>query len=133
MNIEHSGDSPQLHPKKKEMVDSGFSSGRKLYGDSYNVWARVNWCTTPEDTEKLKPLPHYKQNMEEAKSSNGQNRYPQEEIEYVMQLSDPASVVAFDQLVDDFNADLERIKREKDFAAAQRFHKKAHELIYKKE
>jgi len=49
-----------------------------------------------------------------------------------MELSDPASVAAFDQLVDEFNADLERIKREKDFEAAQRFDNRAHELIYRK-
>jgi len=121
MSVEGGGDRPQLHPKKKEIVDSGFSGGRKLYGDSYNMWTRANWCELPEDTGRLSPLSHYRQNMEEAKSSDGQSRYPQPEIEYVMELSGPASVAAFDHVVDEFNADLERIKREKDFCCCQAF------------
>ena len=132
MSVEGGGDRPQISQHRKELVDSGFSGGRKLYGDSYNMWTRANWCEAPEDVEMLTPLPHYKQNMEEAQASDGKSRYPQEEIEYVVQLSDPASVAAFDQLIDEFNADLERIKREKDFAAAKRFAERAHELIYKK-
>ena len=131
MSIE-SGDRPPIHPKIKEMVDSGFSNGRKLYGDRFNVWYLAWHCYNPKDTQKLEPLPHYQQSMEEATFSNGEHRYSPEGIEYVMQLSDAEAVAAFDQLVDEYNADLERIKTEQDFAAAHEFARRAKELIYKK-
>ena len=132
MSIESDGDRPPINPKIKEIVDSGFSGGRKLYGDSFGQFYVANNCNFTKNTDRLCPLLHYKQRIEEAKSSDGHSRYPQEEIDYVMELSDPEAVAAYDQLVDEFNADLERIKTEQDFAAAKDFARRAKELIYQK-
>jgi hypothetical protein len=98
----------------------------------FNIWARLNFRTSPEQIQTLASLPYYRQYMEESKSSSGQNRYSQEEIKYVMQLSDPESVAAFDQLVDEFNADIERIKQTNDVEAITGFLQRAGELVYKK-
>jgi len=132
MKIEQPSDKPLVNQQIKEKVDSGFSGGRKLYGDMFIIWARLRMFTYPEKVQTLQPLPHYKQYMEEAKSSEGESRYPQEEINYVMQLSDPGSIVYFDQLIDDFNSKIESIKQNNDVAEIQGFVDRANALVYKK-
>jgi|SRR3989344_5288760 len=114
-----------LSPKRKELVDGGFSEGRKLYGDLFNIWGHLAFVTSAEELHSIKLLEHYKQFME-------QNRYPQAEVDYVMQLSDPTAVAEFDRLVDEFNADLERIKQEGDVGKVREFTKRASELVYRK-
>lgn len=122
-------DSPrqkELPPERKKIVESGFSEGRNLYGDMFNVWVLLGF-TPPEEIETITPLSYYRQYMEERKRS-----YSQGEINYVMELSDPGAIADFDRLVDEFNSDLERIKRDKDVATIKKFQQKASELIYKK-
>ncbi|KKR05949.1 MAG: hypothetical protein UT32_C0019G0011 [Parcubacteria group bacterium GW2011_GWC2_39_14] len=132
MGIEQTNDKPLVSQHIKEKVDSGFSGGRKLYGDLFNVWSRLRMFTYPEKIQTLQPLPHYRQYMAEAKSSGGESRYPQAEIDYVMRLSDPISVAHFDQLIDEFNSKIEGIKQINDVAGIQTFIDRANTLVYKK-
>lgn len=123
MNIEGGGDIPKTretpNSATKEMVDRGFSGGRKLYGDIFNVWPIYTI-----KAERLSPVPHYVDAV--------QSRYGQSEADYVLRLSDIGAIDAYNQLVDEFNTDLDRIKQENDIAAKDSFVKKAREIIYKK-
>lgn len=125
MSAEDNMDSPPqrtLDPVRKGIIDLDFSSGKKLYHDIFSVWAVLVFFNTPESIETLVALQHYRQYMEE-------NNFSLEEIDYIMSLSDPEDVTAFDQLIDEFNADLERIKTTRDTSAIKIFHAKAKQLF----
>jgi len=120
MTIEDGGDSmPKytIDPRDKAMVDSGFSGGRKLYGDAFNAWPIYR------PIQRLCPVEHYE---------NYLCRTSPQSKDYIMSISDPEAVAAFDRLVDEFNADVERIKQQNDEATKDRFVQRAKELIYKK-
>lgn len=70
----------------------------------------------------LSPVPHY-----EAQVRSG--GYAPAEADQILANSDRARVAAYNALADEFNADLERIQREKDVQAARAFYERAMRLI----
>ena len=129
MSVEGGGDSPKMREHIKKRVDQGFSDGRKLYGDSYNEFG---WLIAYVDIDSVQmippnylPLKHYEEYI--------RAHSPQDELDYVMQLSDPEAVAAYNKFIDELNADLERIIKEKDVTALEAFLERGSTLVYKKE
>jgi len=123
MSTENGGDSPlQL---RLQSIERHFSKGYKLDQDSINVWAYLVFVTNPEKTKRLKPLEHYEDYIRRINTSD-------EVYKCKMKLSNPETAATFDQLVDEFNADLERMVTEQDFATAQNFMQRARELVDQK-
>ena len=104
-----------------EFSESGISS------DVFNVWTPSSMLATMGDFTELKPIRHYgeyftdQDAMYRAKGKPGL-------FDAVMQRSNPEAVAVFDRLVDEFNADLPRIKQEGDNEAVQAFFRRAAEL-----
>lgn len=105
--------------------DSFSKTGISL--DAGNVWVGNSMAASTGNFDKLKPVRHYEEYF------RGQDLLYQDVgkpglLEAVMRRSNPKAVAAFDQLVDEFNADLERIKNEKDNGAVQAFFRRQAEL-----
>ncbi|MBI2410389.1 MAG: hypothetical protein HYV32_00640 [Candidatus Kerfeldbacteria bacterium] len=146
MGIENGGNKRklkiELSAPTKKAIEGEFSGGRKLTGDSFNAWPFGIMCDEVDDAWPW-PAQYYEEYLrkqsrnaaEASYKSTGEEKFLQEAdvyVDYVIQRSDPAAVVAFDHLVDEFNADLSRIREENDMIALREFHRRVKELIYKK-
>ncbi len=120
MNIEKKGkELYSQYETTRRMMESS-----KFYADVYNQW---KGCTgfggrTKDWVQELKPMTQYEERIRATAD--------QEEAQIILDLSDPERVVAYNQLVDEFNADLERIRETKDQKAAQDYMSKAIAIIY---
>lgn len=125
------GEAPEEHSKIYQYAMERFDAGCNLDHDSMNVWNSLAYVmpAVPQSLDKAKPRRHYRDYTAEIDQSHGENG---EYVEMIMQRSAPEAVSAFDALVDEFNADLDRIKLERDFEAIKRFVNKAKELVYSK-
>lgn len=108
----------------RTITERNFASGKKLDVDYLNVWTslrnRLELIKRDSlDFQSLPPALHYEKYLQQ---------YP-EDVEYIMKLSDPEAVAAMDRLVDEYNADLERIRREKDFVAVGGFVARAIKIV----
>ncbi|HRY82936.1 MAG TPA: hypothetical protein P5232_04555 [Candidatus Moranbacteria bacterium] len=112
MNIEKK--SPILSDDHKEMVDSSFNMGYKLDIDILNLWPTI---ISP------KPLEHYEEYLR-----RNEKGFPGM-YDYIMLKSDPKAIVEFNNLVDKYNADLERIKKEADLEAISSYFERARKII----
>ncbi len=109
--------------REAEFVERHFASGSGLCSDIRSRWQglRVSAQGTMlgEDfKEFITPLEHYE---DYAKKSPF--------VEAILKHSNPEAVRKYNELVDKFNADLERILKENDGQAIQTFLKSAEELI----
>lgn len=135
MSLEHSGH--ESDPSSKEhcylfvRAMEGFQNGERLDPDTMNVWQNLGYVTpmVPQSLEKVKPRKHYEEYVRENDAKNNENG---EYVAMVMAKSDPTAVAEFDRMVDEFNADLDRIKREKDYAVLAIFIARIKTLIYSK-
>ena len=108
-----------------ELHRSMFKTAR-LDSDTCNDWAKgIAGVDEPGWLDVLNPKQHY---AERAIAHGGDS----EMTKLTLQLSDPEAVAEYDQIVDEFNADLERIRREMDQETVKKFWKKATDLIYSK-
>ncbi|MDO8659806.1 MAG: hypothetical protein Q7K54_04385 [Candidatus Parcubacteria bacterium] len=130
MGVEDGGDSQQIRDHIKQRVEQGFSGGRKLYGDSYNNFGWLQGYAYTDSIQTIPsnflPLRHYEEDM------RARYKTDQDEVDYVMQMSDPVAVAAYDQFIDELNANLERIVKEKDVAALDTLLERGSALVYKK-
>lgn len=119
-----------LEPRRKEIIDDHFASGVSLYRDVINIWTPLplflNDETVIDDEflEEVKPLPHYAEYI-------GAKQYTPAEIDYIFQKSSLEVIAEFDALIDEYNADLERIIREKDGKKIMEFVNRAKALFKK--
>jgi len=111
----------------------------KLDQDIFNTWVdtqliciasneqtpqRLKYTLSDETWNGLKERQYY---VEEIQSRNIPGN-----AKLILELSDPTTVAAYDKLVDEFNSDLERIKKTKDATAVRDFYLRAKELIKSK-
>ncbi len=130
-NPDQPDETPEEHSFIYRYAEERFNDGYRLDHDTMNVWVILGYIVPglPRSFEKIKPLRRYAEYVAEIDRRHGENgRYSA----LLMQRSDPASVTAFDALVEAFNADLERIKREQDYATIKKFLASAKELVYSK-
>lgn len=125
MGLEDGHRGSVIRPDRKQRFDQDLAREAGLRSDYSNAWILVANCEDETDFGALHSVQHYKEYLE----SGG---YTAVEVDYIMQLSKPTAVEAIDRLVDEFNADLERIKREKDVATVKRFATEARVFIYGK-
>ncbi len=131
-NSPHADDQERkTHSELYQYAEERFNDGYKLDHDTMNIWSTLGYVTSeiPGIIEKIKPREHYGEYVAKIDQRWGENGVY---AEMIMRRSDPESVAAFGRLVDEFNADLERIIREKDFATPLLFLQRAKELIYAK-
>lgn len=86
--------------------------------DARNVFARLDIAVSKGSRGEqfsVEPLPHYGDYLRERAGTTS------DELNLILRLSDPEAVAAFDRVVDEFNADIERINREQDFEAVRRY------------
>lgn len=135
MPLEQKDDEQDSAPKERSALFKraveAFDNGYQLEHDTINVWNNLVFIIPgiPQGLAKLNPRKHYEEYVREIDARHNENG---EYVALVMQRSTPARVAAFDKLADEFNADLERIKREEDFDSIQVYVKKAQELVYTK-
>lgn len=118
-----------LTDKRRKMIDSHFTSGAGLYRDVMNIWAPLPMFADGDSIHDylladLRLLPHYAEYI-------GAKQYTPAEIDYIFQKSSLEAIAKFDTLIDEYNADLERIKKEKDGKKIKEFVHRAEALFEK--
>ena len=105
-------------------IERYFASGEKLGRDCLNMWTIIDdqLAITERDGLNFESLP-VAQHYEEYISIHVKD------VRRIMELSDPEAVVAMNRLVDEYNADLDRIKRERDSVAVKVFIARATQLV----
>lgn len=109
-------------------IQHSFSEESGLSLDVLNVWMGTSVTAHIGGFDRLKPVRHYAEYFEE-QDFMYQKVGKHGLFDAVMKRSSPKAVAAFDQIVDEYNADLTRIKSEKDNSAVQGYFKRASELI----
>lgn len=110
MSIEENiGPMPDIE-KDKLTMDKHFRENTGLSADAFNDWLAIS---------VFRPVKYYQEYFAE--------KYPHL-VDYIMQKSSPEKVKEFDLLVDEFNAELEEIKKNNDQAAIDYYFNRASEL-----
>ena len=110
-----------IDPQIRARAENQWNDGSGLYGDAGNVWWHATTFVQGGAFQKLEPRESYETYIRRKESPAV--------ADYIMKISRPESVVAFDQLAEEFNSDLERMIREKDAKAVYTFVAKASKLI----
>lgn len=123
MNI---GENPLiLSEEQRKKVDEKFGKDGRLDEDAINAWPMM----IPEKPselfwEILKPIEKYKDYLI--------MQYDKASFDYVISKSDPEAILELDRLIDEFNADFERIKEEKNCDALLAWRDRAVKIIREK-
>lgn len=117
-----------LSAKEKEMIEKHFRGGRKLSLDYMNSLTELHEQCYPKNGvvqfEKIIPVESYEEYFK--------NNYPIAYGQYAMHLSDRARAAILDELVAEFNSNLEKIKKEKNINAVKDFLRASLQLLEKK-
>jgi len=107
-------------PPYKESSELPFEG--KLFDDTFNDWfgEAVLFVSTPDRTT-LHPVRHYEDRQREL--------YGPTAAEEVIQASDSDAMRRYNQIVDEFNAEIDRINREKDVETVRRYLKRVKEVL----
>lgn len=102
---------------EKDFIDGhGFNHGNAdLWQDVVNALNNLPWASM--DIQGVQTLETYKNYVQRIAATSST---PDAYVKYVLSKSDPARMAEYDQRVAKFNADLDRIKREKDVAKVQK-------------
>jgi hypothetical protein len=115
-----------LSSEEIEMAMKGLNQSKTLNVDVLNAWAQIMpMFRSIVKIEQLEPIEKYEDYFKR-KEAQSPGLY-----DYVMSLSSPEAVAALNDLATEFNADLDRIKREKDYGALEKYFERAREIIYK--
>jgi len=144
-------DEEKIQKRIKETIEPAFSEGAKLFHDVLNFWVDTNTDylkhLSPDQLknhfDSLEPLSHYQEGYlnkgeidaktaleygDEESSKFIKASYPKE-TKKIMELSDSEQITKYDQLIDEFNAELPRIKQEQDLKTLGSFYQRAISLI----
>lgn len=136
----------------KEIVDPDFLDGRMIYSEVIHFWpTEINekhfLSMSPKKLDYfVHAIPHYREGYEQKrdealrineesfrsygpatlqKFKDFENGF----VRRIMELSDPNQVRKYDKLVDKFNADRERIIKERDYESLQKYIAKVKALV----
>ncbi len=98
-----------------------------ITGDAINAWMSMSFVGVLENFDKLKPVKRYGEYFQDQDRRYAAAGKPGL-FKAIMERSNPAAVAEFDKLVDECNADLPRIIKQKDGEAALAFFRRAAEL-----
>lgn len=116
-----------MEEREKQMVSAEekafvekihFGQGEKSSADYINAYTTISIYSQLGNFEKMKVVKTYKEYFENSP--------------YVLELSDKETVKKIDELVSEFNSDLDRIKEEKDIEAVKDFLDKIGNLMKEK-
>lgn len=131
---------------KRNVNNFFFAHGELLSEDFYNAWSPlhhvINYPEEEDAWKDLGPIPHYMEYFkkwylkeinlvkkhDEEKAKRYERLYPKK-LARILELSDKEKVTEIDRLADEFNKDLDRIKKERDIDRIDYFHNKAVEII----
>lgn len=122
---EKAGAEFEVSPENKS-VPIWVSKGYKVFPHFGNAFYANTYAVVGERVERLKPITHYEEFLREDTS------VLEQEYNEVVQFSDSATVRAINEIIDRFNADLGRIKQEKDFATAKQLLDELQRLVNEK-
>ena len=94
----------------------------KLDPDAGNIFAGIDghrYFGSRNQRFSVKPLPHYGEYFSQRLGTT------MADVQLIMELSDPEAVANFDALVDEYNADVERINTEQDWAILETYQTRA--------
>jgi hypothetical protein len=114
----------QWRKEKKEKRKAEVEHTVQLTGldhDSFNEWVNLYYVTS-EKIADLAPRHSYEEYVRNTNKD-------QELIEFILRVSKPEAVKDFDDLANEFNNDLDRIKREGDLVAVKIFFERSRSLI----
>ena len=96
-----------------------------LPGDVFNIWTNTMMILGAKhpNCADLNPVRSFESYVEE------KNGFDRAMCNYLLKKSNRTAVAALNTLGEAFNADLERIRRERDVDAAKSFARKAHEIL----
>ena len=119
---------PTQEAQKAELIE--LLGRTKINQDSYNAWSGLILVYESEyhPFDRLTPVPSYEE-YHRRSSIPEENRWIQEVI---MQHSNPDTVAIYNDLVKEFNSDLERIKTQRDMEKIKDFLRRIQMLIYGK-
>ncbi len=125
---QHEGVSPQggLDPARKERIDAGFETGTGIDSDAMGVWILPTNSAREGVWNELESLEHYADYVRRKNADPGA-------ADYILAKSTSEAIKNFNALVDEFNKDLERIRREQDATTVEAFFKHAKKLILNEE
>ena len=118
-----------LSEDEKSIIDSHFLSGTGIDEDMLNAGWMVpaTFCGSPEMLlnyfDKFQPTKKYSEYLEKWLP------YEKTKHEYIMRKTNVSAVVAYDALVEEYNNDLDRMKKEKDVVALKDFLNRAWKTI----
>ncbi len=97
----------------------------RIDADLLNAWTALNLVLQNPDGNFWDDLGPVRKFEDQVRGGG----YAAEEAERIIDGTNPDIVGKYNKLVEEFNADLERLKREKDAAAARDFYNRAMKLI----
>ena len=106
----------------KKIIDMNFEGGRMLDRDVLNFWPTVMITSKLGDLSELSSIARYEQGYRDVGDNNAK-------IKYIMRFSDLEQIKKYNELVDEFNADLARIKRENDIDGLKDYIKRATKIV----
>lgn len=109
-----------LTDAQRKMIDAHFPADRKLSTDVFNQWSSAAMLADAEMFDEMTKIPFYRDTFP---------KYTLAELAYTLQKSDPVAIAEYDSLVNEYNNDLPRIKKEKNAEAAKVFARRADKLI----
>ena len=124
MDIEDGGDNRVRSDREAEIARR--LTEWNLDTDARNVFAILDLAVLSGRRGKqffVSQLSHYKDYLTKRDGTSPK------EAELTMRLSDPRAVAAFDRVVDEFNADVDRINREQDFETVRIFENRGFDLF----
>lgn len=114
--------------KTKNYIRENMYGLNRLYSDVVDIFVAPATYIQADKFESLKPLPQYDEYIKE-----GVFKDTPEVVEFILARSSQEAVNKLNNIIDRFNADLDRIKREKDAAAVEAFCREANNLVKWKE
>ncbi len=105
--------------EQNELIERHFRNGKGLSADYINAYAYIDALLRDMELEKIKPVKTYREYL-----MNTPEYY-----HHTMELSDDKAIAELDRLVNEFNSDVERIKREKDANTVRNFIRSVNDLV----
>ncbi len=116
-----------LSAEIRSSIDGYIADGDGLFSDSLHTWLILNGTSNPKyfHVENLITFEHYEERIRRLFTIPAS-------ADYILNNSNPIKVKQFNKMIDEFNADLPRIKQENDLTKCREFFNQALQLFNRK-
>src|SRR3989338_2998838 len=102
---------PISETSQRQIIDRDMRSGCGLYSDAQNDWLGISWALSPFILGRLTPLKTYRKYLESSLRETQSGQPSLKLVDYIVNKSDRAKIAAYDRLVAEYNATLEKISQ----------------------